>query len=83
MPFAEPVRSGEGPGPASSSTTDVAKDEAANLKDVATGAGQSLGAEINADAEQQTAADTTRGEPKPLGQRGAVKANSVPDPNID
>ena len=39
-----------------------------------------LGAEINAEAEQQTAADTTRGEPEPLGQRGAVKADSVPDP---
>lgn len=38
-----------------------------------------LGAEINAESEQQTIADTTRGEPQPLGQREAVKADSVPD----
>ncbi|TCC47458.1 YihY/virulence factor BrkB family protein [Kribbella capetownensis] len=37
-----------------------------------------LGAEINAEAEQQTARDTTRGEPRPLGERNAVKADSVP-----
>jgi membrane protein len=37
-----------------------------------------LGAEINAEAEQQTVADTTRGEAQPLGKRGAVKADSVP-----
>ena len=37
-----------------------------------------LGAEINAEAEQQTIADTTRGEAQPLGKRGAVKADSVP-----
>jgi membrane protein len=37
-----------------------------------------LGAEINAEAEQQTAADTTRGEPQPMGSRDAVKADSVP-----
>jgi len=37
-----------------------------------------LGAEINAEAEQQTARDTTRGEPRPLGDRNAVKADSVP-----
>jgi membrane protein len=37
-----------------------------------------LGAEINAEAEQQTAKDTTKGEPQPLGERGAVKADSVP-----
>lgn len=35
-----------------------------------------LGAEINAEAEQQTGRDTTRGEPQPMGQRGAVKADS-------
>jgi membrane protein len=34
-----------------------------------------LGAEINAEAEQQTSADTTVGEPEPMGQRGAVKAD--------
>lgn len=37
-----------------------------------------LGAEINAEAEQQTARDTTTGPPEPLGQRGAVKADSLP-----
>ena len=37
-----------------------------------------LGAEINAEAEQQTAADTTKGPPKPMGQRDAVKADSLP-----
>jgi membrane protein len=38
-----------------------------------------LGAEINAESEQQTARDSTRGPEQPLGQRGAVKADSVPD----
>lgn len=37
-----------------------------------------LGAEINAEAEQQTARDTTKGEPRPLGKRNAVKADSIP-----
>jgi membrane protein len=37
-----------------------------------------LGAEINAEAEQQTIEDTTRGPEEPLGERGAVKADSVP-----
>jgi membrane protein len=37
-----------------------------------------LGAEINAESEQQTAADTTKGPAEPLGQRGAVKADSIP-----
>jgi membrane protein len=37
-----------------------------------------LGAEINAEAEEQTARDTTKGDPRPLGERGAVKADSVP-----
>jgi membrane protein len=37
-----------------------------------------LGAEINAEAEQQTIQDTTKGEEEPLGERGAVKADSVP-----
>ena len=39
-----------------------------------------LGAEINAESEQQTIADTTKGEEKPLGERGAVKADSIPSP---
>ncbi len=38
-----------------------------------------LGAEINAESEQQTVKDTTKGPTQPLGQRGAVKADSVPD----
>ena len=37
-----------------------------------------LGAEVNAESEQQTIEDTTKGEEKPLGERGAVKADSVP-----
>ena len=37
-----------------------------------------LGAEINAEAEQQTASDTTTGPERPLGERGAVKADSLP-----
>jgi membrane protein len=38
-----------------------------------------LGAEINAEAERQTRRDTTRGEPVPMGQRGAVAADQVAD----
>lgn len=38
-----------------------------------------LGAEINAEAEQQTVKDTTKGEPQPLGRRDAVKADSTPE----
>lgn len=38
-----------------------------------------LGAEINAEAEQQTSADSTRGPAAPMGQRGAVKADSTPE----
>ena len=37
-----------------------------------------LGAEINAEAEQQTVRDTTVGPERPLGQRRAVKADTVP-----
>ncbi|SEQ37853.1 YihY/virulence factor BrkB family protein [Microlunatus flavus] len=37
-----------------------------------------LGAEINAESEQQTIKDTTRGAPQPIGDRDAVKADSVP-----
>lgn len=37
-----------------------------------------LGAEINAEAERQTARDTTIGEPMPLGERGAVVADTLP-----
>ena len=38
-----------------------------------------LGAEINAEAERQTECDTTVGEPRPMGQRGAVVADSMPE----
>ncbi|MDK3255895.1 YihY/virulence factor BrkB family protein [Blastococcus capsensis] len=37
-----------------------------------------LGAEINSEAEHQTAQDTTEGEPQPMGRRGAVKADTLP-----
>ena len=37
-----------------------------------------LGAEINAESEQQTVRDTTKGPDAPLGQRDAVKADSLP-----
>jgi membrane protein len=39
-----------------------------------------LGAEINAEAEQQTIRDTTKGPEAPLGERDAVKADTLPDP---
>lgn len=42
-----------------------------------------LGAEINAAAEEQTAHDTTQGPDKPIGERGAVKADSVPTSGKD
>lgn len=38
-----------------------------------------LGAEINAESERQTARDTTRGEPTPMGQRRAVAADELAD----
>lgn len=37
-----------------------------------------LGAEINAESEQQTAKDSIRGTDQPMGQRDAVKADSLP-----
>ncbi len=36
-----------------------------------------LGAEVNAELELQTAKDTTHGEPKPMGERGAFVADHV------
>jgi membrane protein len=36
-----------------------------------------LGAQINAELEHQTARDTTRGEPRPMGTRRAVMADEV------
>ncbi|MFC5143029.1 YihY/virulence factor BrkB family protein [Actinomycetospora rhizophila] len=38
-----------------------------------------LGAEINSEAEYQTEQDTTRGEPQPMGSRGAAKADDAVD----
>jgi membrane protein len=38
-----------------------------------------LGAEINAEAEHQTAQDTTQGEPRPMGVRDAEMADTLPD----
>ena len=38
-----------------------------------------LGAELNAELELQTAEDTTTGEPKPIGSRGAFVADNVAD----
>lgn len=37
-----------------------------------------LGAEINAESEEQTVRDTTQGPEQPIGERDAVKADSVP-----
>jgi membrane protein len=39
-----------------------------------------LGAEINAEAEHQTARDTTEGHPQPMGKRDATVADTLPDP---
>ncbi len=39
-----------------------------------------LGAEINAESEQQTIKDTTKGPAQPIGERDAVKADTVPEP---
>src|SRR4051794_39868128 len=39
-----------------------------------------LGAEINAEAEHQTARDTTEGNPQPMGTRDATVADTLPDP---
>lgn len=36
-----------------------------------------LGAELNAEIEHQTARDSTVGDAKPLGARGAVMADTV------
>jgi len=36
-----------------------------------------LGAELNSETEKQTAHDSTTGPPKPMGQRGAVSADTV------
>ncbi len=41
-----------------------------------------LGAEINSEAEHQTAHDTTEGPPQPMGQRNATMADELPDPPV-
>lgn len=41
-----------------------------------------LGAEINSEAEHQTAKDTTEGPPQPMGRRDATMADSLPDPPV-
>jgi membrane protein len=41
-----------------------------------------LGAEINSEAEHQTAHDTTEGEPQPMGRRDATMADELPDPPV-
>jgi membrane protein len=38
-----------------------------------------LGAEINSEAEHQTAHDTTTGEPRPMGVRDATMADTLPE----
>jgi membrane protein len=38
-----------------------------------------LGAEINSEAEHQTAHDTTTGEPEPMGERDATMADTLPE----
>lgn len=38
-----------------------------------------LGAEINAETEHQTAVDTTGGDPEPMGVRGAIVADTLPE----
>jgi membrane protein len=38
-----------------------------------------LGAEINSEAEHQTAVDTTKGEPQPMGTRDATMADTLPE----
>jgi membrane protein len=39
-----------------------------------------LGAEINSEAEHQTAQDTTTGPDAPMGERNATMADELPDP---
>ena len=41
-----------------------------------------LGAEINSEAEHQTAHDTTEGPPRPMGERGATMADELPNPPV-
>jgi membrane protein len=41
-----------------------------------------LGAEINSEAEHQTAHDTTEGPPQPMGARNATMADELPNPPV-
>jgi membrane protein len=41
-----------------------------------------LGAEINSEAEHQTAHDTTEGPPQPMGTRNATMADELPNPPV-
>ena len=41
-----------------------------------------LGAELNSEIEHQTAKDTTVGPDQPMGERGAVKADTLPEPPL-
>ncbi len=41
-----------------------------------------LGAEINSEAEHQTAHDTTEGPARPMGERGATMADELPNPPV-
>ena len=36
-----------------------------------------MGAELNAEIEHQTACDSTTGDPMPMGERGAVMADTI------
>lgn len=42
-----------------------------------------IGAELNAEMEHQTARDSTTGEPRPMGERGAVVADTLGEPVSD
>jgi len=42
-----------------------------------------LGAEVNAEMEHQTARDTTTGQNRPLGSRGATMADEVGEPAVE
>ena len=41
-----------------------------------------LGAEINSEAEHQTAVDTTEGPPQPMGTRNATMSDELPNPPV-
>jgi membrane protein len=42
-----------------------------------------VGAELNAEMEHQTARDSTSGDPQPMGERGAVVADTLGKPMSD